>query len=126
VITGIVVFAHGSRIEAANRGVRLAAEELARTGEFPLVESAFLELGHPDLEEATALLVARGANRIIVIPYFLTPGLHLERDLPQLVERISNKHKSIEIRVTACLEGHAGLVRILEDRARSIEPPPLK
>ena len=51
-ITGIIVFAHGSRIEPANEAVRNVAAELARAGEFRYVQAAFLELGHPDLTSA--------------------------------------------------------------------------
>jgi sirohydrochlorin ferrochelatase len=126
VTTGIIVFAHGSRIEAANQAVRSAAAELARAGDCPIVEAAFLELGRPSLEEAADLLVARGVNRVVIIPYFLTPGTHLERDLPALVARISNKHNSIQILVTASLDGHPGLVQIMAERARAIESPSLK
>jgi sirohydrochlorin ferrochelatase len=126
VTTGIIVFAHGSRIEAANQAVRSAAADLARAGDCPMVEAAFLELGRPSLEEAADLLVARDVDRLVVIPYFLTPGTHLERDLPALVARISNKYNNIQILVTASLDGHPGLVQILADRARAIEPPSLK
>jgi len=126
VTTGIIVFAHGSRIEPANQAVRLAAADLARAGDYPVVEAAFLELGRPGLEEAADLLVARGVERIVIIPYFLTPGLHLERDLPPLIERISNKNKNIQVLVTASLDGHPGVVQILTDRARTVEPPALK
>jgi sirohydrochlorin ferrochelatase len=128
VTTGIIVFAHGSRIETANQAVRSAAADLARAGEYPNVEAAFLELGRPSLEEAANLLVARSVERIVIIPYFLTPGLHLERDLPAIVERISNKYNKIRVIVTASLDGHPGVVRILTDRARTalVEPPTLK
>jgi sirohydrochlorin ferrochelatase len=128
VITGIIVFAHGSRIETANQAVRSAAADLARAGEYPNVEAAFLELGRPSLEEAANLLAARSVERIVIIPYFLTPGLHLERDLPTIVERISNKYNKIRVIVTASLDGHPGVVRILTDRARTalVEPPTLK
>jgi sirohydrochlorin ferrochelatase len=126
VITGIIVFAHGSRIEAANQAVRVAAADLARAGDYPVVEAAFLELGRPGLEEAADQLVARFVERIVVIPYFLTPGTHLERDLPALIERISKKHKSLKIVVTPSLDGHPGLVQILADRARTVEPQTLK
>jgi sirohydrochlorin ferrochelatase len=126
VTTGIIVFAHGSRIEPANQAVRSAAADLARAGDYPEVEAAFLELGRPGLEEAAGLLVARGVERIVIIPYFLTPGMLLDRDLPALVRRISKKHKNIQIHVTASLDGHPGLVQILADRARSVEPHTLK
>jgi sirohydrochlorin ferrochelatase len=117
--TGIIVFAHGSRIEPANQAVRSVAADLARAGNYPIVQAAFLELGRPSLEEAADLLVAQGVDRIAVIPYFLTPGTHLERDLPALMDRISNKHKDIQIVSTASLDGHPLLVQILTDRART-------
>jgi sirohydrochlorin ferrochelatase len=126
VTTGIIVFAHGSRIEPANEAVRKAAAELARAGEYANVEAAFLELGRPDIEEAADLLVARGMQRLVIVPYFLTPGMHLERDLPVLVDRISKKNRNIQVLVTESLDGHPGLVQILADRVRTVEPPTLK
>jgi sirohydrochlorin ferrochelatase len=117
VTTGIIVFAHGSRVEPANQAVRSVAAEFARAGGYPHVEAAFLELGHPSLQEAADLLSARGIEHIVVIPYFLTLGMHLERDLPRLVSDISNKNKGLRITVTAPLDGHPGLVEILKSRA---------
>ena len=119
---GIIVFAHGSRIEAANEAVRSAAAGLARSGGFPLVEAAFLELGIPSLEEAAERLVERGIERLVILPYFLTPGLHLERDLPILVKNITNRYSSLEVIVTPSLDGHPGLVEVLADRLRSALP----
>lgn len=126
--TGFIVFAHGSRIEPANLAVRSAARELARTSGYPIVEAAFLELGHPNLEEAADEMVAQGVNRLVILPYFLTPGLHLERDLPALVDHILQKHNGLDVIVTASLDGHPGLIEILADRARRcmLEPPALK
>ena len=114
---GIILFAHGSRLESANQGVRAAAAELARLGSFRYVEPAFLELGAPDLAGAAARLVAYGVHRILVIPYFLTLGIHLERDLPQIVSELTAAHPGTEIHVTPPLEGHPALLRILLDRA---------
>jgi sirohydrochlorin ferrochelatase len=117
VSTGIIVFAHGSRVEPANQAVRLVAAEFARAGGYEHVEAAFLELGDPSLEQAAERLVAQGIRQIIVIPYFLTLGTHLERDLPRLVADISNKNSGLRISVTAPLDGHPGLVEILKARA---------
>jgi sirohydrochlorin ferrochelatase len=120
VTSAIIVFAHGSRVESANQAVRAVAADLARAGGYPLVEAAFLELGSPSLEEAADLLIARGAGRIVILPYFLTPGLHMERDLPRLVEAISLKHNGLQAVVTPPLDGHPGLVEILADRAAAV------
>jgi sirohydrochlorin ferrochelatase len=117
VITALVVFAHGSRVESANEAVRTVARDLASAGGYSLVEAAFLELGRPSMEEAADLLIQGGAQRILVLPYFLTLGLHMERDLPRLVEAISLKHKGIPVSVSPPLDGHPALVQILRERA---------
>jgi sirohydrochlorin ferrochelatase len=91
------------------------ARTTAEAGGFP-VQVGFLEPVHPTLDEAVARLVEQGSTRILIVPYFLTLGLHLQRDLPVLVERIAMQHPAVEIRVTPPLDGHAALVRILMDR----------
>ena len=115
--TGIIVFAHGSRIASANDAVRTITAELMKAGSFDHVEAAFLELGHPELRGAVARLAGRGVRRIVVIPYFLTLGTHLERDLPRLVESAGREYKDVELVVTPPLDGHPALLQILLDRA---------
>jgi sirohydrochlorin ferrochelatase len=117
--SGIIVFAHGSRIESANQAVReVVAGMLRPRGPYEHVEAAFLELGQPDLETAAARLVAAGVGRVVVIPYFLTLGLHLERDLPRLAREVAAKFPGVELVLTAPLDGHPALTQILLDRAR--------
>jgi sirohydrochlorin ferrochelatase len=115
---GFVVFAHGSSVESANDAVRAVAAEMARRGRFEAVEAAFLEGGQPDLAGAVEILAGCGLNRVVVIPYFLTLGLHLQRDLPRLLEQIRAAHPEIEVQVTAPLDGHPAMVDALLARAR--------
>jgi sirohydrochlorin ferrochelatase len=119
-ITGIIVFAHGSRVESANEAVRSVARDLVRASACDRVVAAFLELGQPDLETAAARLVEAGVERVVIIPYFLTLGLHMERDLPPLVERISNTYKGLLVEVTPPMDGHPALVNVLADRYRAL------
>lgn len=115
---GYVVFAHGSSVESANDAVRAVAAEMARRGEYEAVEAAFLEGGKPDLAGAVEILAGCGLTHVVVIPYFLTLGLHLQRDLPRLVGQIRAAHPAIEIEVTAPLDGHPAMVEALLARAR--------
>ncbi len=119
--TGIAIFAHGSSVASANDSVRAVAGRVARQGGFELVEAAFLEQGTPDLAEAVARLAARGASRILVVPYFLTLGLHLQRDLPRIVADIARIQPGVEVRVTAPLDGHPAMAQALIERAREGE-----
>lgn len=118
--TGIVVFAHGSRVASANDAVRAVVADLGKAGGFELLEAAFLELGHPNLDVAVRRLVGRGATRIVVVPYFLTLGTHLERDLPALVRAVGVQHQGLDVTVTAPLDGHPALLQILLDRIAAV------
>ena len=73
----------------------------------------------PRLEDAVRRLAASGAKEILVLPYFLTLGIHLQRDLPKLVDDLSREH-GIPIRVAEPLDGHPALSRILVDRAAGV------
>ena len=117
--TGIIVFAHGSRLEPANEAVRSVARQIARAGRLEAVETAFLELGEPNLQGAVEALVARGVHNLLVVPYFLTLGIHLERDLPNIINQIAAQIGHVRIRVAAPLEGHPALVEALLDRIQS-------
>ncbi|MGA2738858.1 MAG: CbiX/SirB N-terminal domain-containing protein [Bryobacteraceae bacterium] len=115
--TGIVIFAHGSSVPSANEAVRLVAEAAAAAGAFDRVETAFLET-RPGLAEAVAHLADAGVTRILVVPYFLTLGIHLQRDLPAIVEQLGQVHGNIEMRIAPPLDGHPALVRVLQDRVQ--------
>jgi sirohydrochlorin ferrochelatase len=117
--TAYIVFAHGSSVASANDAVRAVAVEFWRRGGYSAVEVAFLEGGQPDLAGAVATLARRGCRHIVVIPYFLTLGTHLQRDLPKLVEQALVANPGIAIEVTPPLDGHPALLEALADRAAS-------
>jgi sirohydrochlorin ferrochelatase len=82
-----------------------------------LAEPAFLELGDPDLAGAVSRLASRDVSQIIVLPYFLTLGTHLQRDLPVLVREAARRHGDLSILIAPPLDGHPALVQVLLDRA---------
>ena len=114
---GLVVFAHGSSVEQANEAVRQVASRAARQSGFELWSAAYLELAQPDLAAAVEDLLARGAERIVITPYFLTMGIHLQRDLPNIAADVSARHPGVEIICTEPLDGHPALESILSERA---------
>lgn len=116
-MTGYIVFAHGSSVASANETVKVIANKMAAAGSYGIVEPAFLEMAHPDLGEAVSKAIERGARRIVVIPYFLTLGIHLQRDLPRIVDGLASIHPGIEIEVKPPLDGHPALLTALLDRA---------
>lgn len=114
--TALVVFAHGSSVESANEAVRDVCRSMAQQGGY-FVEAAFLDGGKPDLRSAVHSLAEAGVERVIVIPYFLTLGLHLQRDLPALVADVEAENPDVRVQVTPPLDGHPSLAAILLERA---------
>ncbi len=118
--TGLIVFAHGSRVDAANDAVKRIAAVAARQAGVSLYRTAFLELADPTLAAAVAELAALGVKRIVVTPYFLTKGRHLVEDLPRLLEAAQRENPAVEIEASPPLDGHPALAGILADRARAM------
>ena len=114
--TAIILFAHGSTVPEANEEVARLAREVSRRAQCP-ARSAFLELAQPDLPAAVAEAVVSGARRIVVIPYFLTMGTHMRRDLPRLIAEQQARFPGVDIRASQSLEGYPGLAQALLDRA---------
>jgi sirohydrochlorin cobaltochelatase len=113
----IIVFAHGSTVPEANQAMERLAQELSQEARVP-ASAAFLESAQPDLASAVSRAAAAGARRLIVVPCFLTMGVHVRQDLPRLVERLRAAHPFVQIRLGQSLEGHPGVAQILLDRAR--------
>jgi uroporphyrin-III C-methyltransferase len=115
---GILVVGHGSRRAEANKDIRDAATLIGRQLEMPLVEPAFLEIECPNVAEGFARLVERGATRIIVHPYFLSPGRHTRGDLPVKVAEASVPFPNVHYRITEPLASHNLVIAASVDRIK--------
>lgn len=115
--TAIIVFAHGSAVPEANGEVARLAEEVARRAHCP-ARSAFLEQAQPDLAAAVAESVAAGARRIVVVPYFLTMGTHVRRDLPRLLAEQRARFPDVDFCAGQSLEGYPGMADVLLSRVQ--------
>lgn len=116
---GVLIVGHGSRRAEANHDVRNAARLIGERGGFSLVEAAFLEIEHPNISEGFKSLIQRGAQTVIVHPYFLSPGRHTRGDLPREVDAVAGCFPGVSYQITEPLSAHslvieASLERILE------------
>ena len=119
--TALLLIAHGSRHEPANDDLRRMADDLAARGEYPIVEAAFLELARPDIPAGGSACVARGAGRVLMIPYFLAAGVHLVRDLTAARYDLGARHPGVEFVLGAPLGPHPLLQELVLERVRELE-----
>ena len=93
--TAVLLIAHGSREPSANDDLHALADRLADTGEHPIVVACFLELAEPDIPTGGERCVAQGATRVLMVPYFLSAGVHLRRDLTAAREELEAQHPDV-------------------------------
>lgn len=117
-MTGVILFAHGSPVPEANESLAALARQVAENLDAAFVTAAFLDSAQPDLGAAMAEAARRGISRVVVMPYFLTVGLHLRRDLPRLIAEQRAHFPELEILVSESLEGYPGMVEAVLGRVR--------
>ena len=115
---GCLLIGHGSRVAGANRVLLRVARRLARQVPGWSVEACFLEAARPGVQDGVDRLVARGAGRILFVPYFLYLGGHVGRDLPREMARARKRHPGLACAAAPHLGFDARLVAIAADRLR--------
>lgn len=111
----LLLIAHGSRRVASNVEVRQIANTLReRTrAEFIYVDAAFLELAKPSIPEGIDMCIQAGAEEVMVLPYFLSAGRHVAKDIPDIVAAKQALHPNVNLIITPYLGVAANLTDVL-------------
>lgn len=120
--TGVVIVDHGSRRGESNdmllQLVDLFRQHMRRgdPAREPIIEPAHMELAEPSIATAFDRCVARGARRVVVMPYFLLPGKHWHQDIPRLTAQAATKHPGVAFLVGAPLGLHPLIIQVIQSR----------
>lgn len=114
----VLVIAHGSRRAAANEELAQMAALLQQRLPDWRVERAYLELASPSIPEGLERCRAGGARRIVMLPYFLSPGNHVVEDLEGHRREFVSAHPDCACRLAGPIGLHPLLAEILLDRLR--------
>ena len=115
--TCVVLAGHGSRNAEANASLKTLAAELERTlGErsYP----AFLEMAEPSIETTIKGCVVSGAERVVLVPYFLHPGMHVRRDLVEIIDAARLAYPKVQFEMADFFGSHPGVPGLLADLAQ--------
>jgi sirohydrochlorin ferrochelatase len=115
--TALLLIAHGSRQEEANADLLHVAGQLRARGH-GIVEASFLELAEPGIEEGGVRCVEQGAGRVVLVPYFLSAGVHVRRDLAAVRAKLAGRFPAVEFRLAEPLGRHPLLLDVVAERVR--------
>jgi sirohydrochlorin ferrochelatase len=117
--TALLLIAHGSRRAEANAELDYLAAELRARGEYLVVQPSYLELADPEIVPGGEMCVAVGAGRVVMLPYFLSPGRHVVEDLTAARDELARRHPAVEFVLAEPLGRHPLMLQVVTERARA-------
>jgi sirohydrochlorin ferrochelatase len=121
----LLLIAHGSRRAEANADLEFVATALRERGRYPVVRMAYLELAEPNIEAGGVQCVEAGATEVILLPYFLSPGIHVVEDLTAARDALSERFPQVRFVLAEPLGRHPLLVDVVEQRANEAGERPV-
>lgn len=114
--TAILLMAHGSRIPEANSAVHEIAGLVKKMTGYDIVEVAFREQHSPNIQKGIDACVAKGAGRILLLPYFLYMGAHVLEDLPEELHEAKKRYPHVDMAMGKHLGVHRKLAEVVVER----------
>ncbi|MDR2943665.1 MAG: sirohydrochlorin nickelochelatase [Methanosarcinales archaeon] len=81
----LLLVGHGSKLPFSKQLILDVAEKVKARGEFENVEIGLMEFNEPTIPDALKKIIDGGSKRIVVVPVFLAPGTHTEKDIPRIL-----------------------------------------
>ena len=112
----VLLVAHGSKISGANEAIDQVVKALQTKEPATLFQTAFLELQSPDIAQGIELCLARAADEVVVVPYFVQTGRHVVQDIPKIVSEAQARHPAKMITLASYLGFDERIVSLIKDR----------
>ncbi|MCL5985249.1 MAG: precorrin-8X methylmutase [Actinobacteria bacterium] len=98
---GVIILVHGSRGERGSAEIYQVLRRLTEGVKASLasgveVIGASLQFNHPNLEEAVEYLVSKGADKLVIAPYFLFAGRHITEHIPHLIKKFNGIYPKVQ------------------------------
>jgi sirohydrochlorin ferrochelatase len=122
--TALLLIAHGSRRAEANADLEHVAADLRGRDLFSHVQVSYLELAEPTITVGAEVCVLAGANDVILLPYFLSPGVHVTEDLTTARAELAGRFPHVTFRLAPPLGRHPLLAEIVLERAAEARAAP--
>jgi sirohydrochlorin ferrochelatase len=121
--TALLLIAHGSRNAEANADLHQVAAAIRQKGGYEIVETAFLELAEPTIPQGGRRCVEQGAQRVVLVPYFLSAGVHVREDLQRFRSELAAQFPDVQFILAEPLGPHAALIDLVMQRAEEALRP---
>jgi len=103
----LIVVAHGSRKKASALEVAALVKKLEEKAHgFDWITHAFLQFSEPLLPGVLKATADKGADQVVLFPFFIATGSHVQSDIPGIVAKAAQAYPKISFSITR----HLGVV----------------
>ena len=122
-MNGLLLVAHGSRRAQSNEEIASVASALkSRVREqYAHTTHAFLELAEPSIPEGIDQLINQGVTKIIILPYFLSAGRHVQEDVPGIVQEKQKLHPDVQMTIAPYIGEANEMIDVLAAISRNTQ-----
>jgi len=118
-VENIILIGHGSPKKDANNVEivgRLLHQVIHPNCSKGCVKAAYLQFAEPEIADTIKKCVEEGAKKIIIHPYFLSSGMHVTKDIPEIIKEAERQYPDREFIYTEPLGIHEKLVQVVVER----------
>ena len=113
--TAILLIARGGSDPYANGDFYKITRLLWEKLDVPIVESAFMGVTTPSVEQGIERCIRLGAKKIVMLPYFLFTGVLMER-MAKMVEQFTEQYEDVDFLLANYFGYHPNLKKVLLER----------
>lgn len=120
----ILLLGHGSPKKDANKLDHMAVmlHTMLHAGcTEDCVKVAYLQFAEPGIMDTIKDSVAKGAKKVVLHPFFLSAGLHVTKDIPEMIEEARGLYPEVTFIYTEPLGIHEKLAHIVMERISAAE-----
>jgi len=122
----IILIGHGSPKKDANN-VEIIAGLLHNTihagCSSQCVKVAYMQFVDPNINAAIDECIAEGADLIVIHPFFLYSGIHVTKDIPEVIDEARRRYPGVEFIYTEPLGVHDTFAKIVLERINAATFP---
>ncbi len=97
----LVLIAHGSRSPQASAEIQhfTAGLNTRFSATYYSCKPAFLEMASPSITDCVTQMHQDGIKEVHLLPYFLSSGVHVTQDIPEIAAELAQKFPHLRIKI---------------------------
>ena len=93
---GLIILVHGSRQKETKKELEDFIKEISQG---IIIQSAYMEIQQPNLQEAVKLLIKKKCTKISILPFFILAGRHMREDIPKQVQESQDLFPNVKLKL---------------------------